>query len=190
MRQRGSRLPVPACLARNEADRVRKGFVDDCEPVSATTRRARKVQHERGAAHAGDPPREETVRGAAEGIRADRLREPRDLALDHRGRRFRSDIPRGHTGPARRDHELGLVGELLDRSSDLAPIVGHDAARNLVALAFEQLLQQSAALIRSLAARNAVRDRQDGGSQTSSFVFSRSRTSVNLIESSTAFAMS
>jgi hypothetical protein len=169
---------------------MRKSLADDREAVPATARRARKVQHERRAAHAGDAPGEETVGRPAEGVGPNRLRKPRHLALDDRGGRLRGDVPRRHTGSAGRDHELGLVGELLDRSGDLAPIVGDDAALDLVALVFEQLLEEGAALVSSLSARDAVRDRQDGGSQTSSFVFSRSLTSVNVIESSTAFAMS
>jgi hypothetical protein len=62
--------------------------------------------------------------------------------------------------------------------------------RDLVALNGEELLQKSPTLVGPLATRDAVRDRQDGGSQTASFVFSRRRTSVRDIESSTAFAMS
>jgi hypothetical protein len=51
-------------------------------------------------------------------------------------------------------------------------------------------MEKGSTLVGPLATRDAVRDRQDGGSQTSSLVFSRRRTSVRDIESSTAFAMS
>lgn len=169
---------------------MRKSFVDEAESVTATARRARKVEHDRRSAHAGDPPRQQTVWSPAESVGANRLREPGYLTLDHGRCRLGRDIPRCHTGPARGDHELGLVGELLDRSGDLAPVVGHDAPRHLVAVALEQLLEQRAALVGALATGNAVRDRQDGGSQTSSFVFSMRRTSVRVMESSTALAMS
>ena len=54
----------------------------------------------------------------------------------------------------------------------------------------QKLLEHGPALIRPLAARDAVRDRQDGRSQTSSLVFSSRRTSRTTMEPSTAFAMS
>ena len=169
---------------------MRKSLVDDRIAVAAAARRAWEIDHERRSAHAGEAPRQQTVRRAAEGVRSNRLRKPGNLPLDHRRGRLRSDISGRHASPARCNHQLGLVSELLDRRRNLASLVGHDATRDLVALDLEQLLQKSSTLVRPLATRNAVRDRQDGGPQTSSFVFSSRRTSVNDIESSTAFAMS
>jgi hypothetical protein len=167
-----------------------KSLVDDRVAVAATARRAWEIDHKRRSAHAGEAPRQQSVRRPAEGVRANRLRKPGNLALHDRGGCLRSDISWRHTSPAGCKHQLGLVSELLDRRCDLASLVGHDATRDFVALDLEQLLQKSSTLVRPLATRNAVRDRQDGDSQTSSFVFSSRRTSVRDIESSTAFAMS
>ena len=169
---------------------MRKSLVDDRVAVAATARRAWEIDHERRSAHTGEAPGQQTVRRPSEGVRSNRLSKPGNLALDHRSGRLRSDISGRYTGPARRKDQVGLVSELFDRRRDLASLVRHDATRNLVAFDLEQLLQESSTLVHPFATRNAVRDRQDGGFQTSSFVFSSRRTSVRDIESSTAFAMS
>jgi hypothetical protein len=62
--------------------------------------------------------------------------------------------------------------------------------RDVVAVSFEQLDEQAAALVVALARGDAVGDGEDGRSQTGSFVFSTSATSRMTISLSIAFAMS
>jgi hypothetical protein len=61
---------------------------------------------------------------------------------------------------------------------------------DLVALSREEPDEKLAALVLALAGRDSVRDRQDRGPQTGSFVFSTSATSLTDIPESIAFAMS
>jgi hypothetical protein len=71
------------------------------------------------------------------------------------------------------------------------PLVGNYLACHLEALGAKQLLERVATSILARSPGDAVRDRQDGGSQASaSFVFSTSVTSAIRIDLSTAFAMS
>jgi hypothetical protein len=61
---------------------------------------------------------------------------------------------------------------------------------DVVAVGLEQLDEQPPALVVALAGCDAVRDRDDGRSQTGSFVFSASATSRMTSCVSIAFAMS
>jgi hypothetical protein len=61
---------------------------------------------------------------------------------------------------------------------------------DVVALSRQELGEKLAALVVPLAGGDAIRDRQDGGLQTGSFVFSTSATSLIVISESIAFAMS
>ena len=73
----------------------------------------------------------------------------------------------------------------------LGPVVGDDAPADLVPLGGEQLLEEVAARVVALPARDPVRDGQDGRlAQAGPFVFSRSRTSRTTMSGSIAFAMS
>jgi hypothetical protein len=83
-----------------------------------------------------------------------------------------------------------MVGELADRRGDLLAIVGDDAAFDGVAVRLEQSREQVAARILARALVDTVRNREDGGLQTGSFVFETSVTSVTTIDLSTALAMS
>jgi hypothetical protein len=181
---------VPALLAGDEPESMRERLADDGEPVSATAGRPRQVDHERRAAGARDTAGKEAVGRSPRRIGPNRLRDARNLTLEDRGGRLRRDVTGGDSGPAGREHQTHVVAELLDRRGDLAPLVRDDASRDLVALLREQLLQQCPALVRPLAASDAVRDGEDGGLQISSFVFSSRRTSLTTIEPSIAFAMS
>jgi len=61
---------------------------------------------------------------------------------------------------------------------------------DVVVVGLEQLDEERAALVFPLAGGNAVRDRDDSGLQTGSFVFSTSVTSEMDMSLSIAFAMS
>jgi hypothetical protein len=61
---------------------------------------------------------------------------------------------------------------------------------DVVALSREEPDEKLAALVLPLAGRDSVGDRQDGGPQTGSFVFSTSATSVTDMPGSIALAMS
>ena len=61
---------------------------------------------------------------------------------------------------------------------------------DLVTLSRQEPGEKLAALVLALTGRDSVRDRQDGGPQTGSFVFSTSATSLTDIPESIAFAMS
>ena len=81
--------------------------------------------------------------------------------------------------------------ELPDRRRDLVALVGDDPPLDLVAVAAQQLVERVAAAILARPGRDAVRDRQHRGLQTTcSFVFSTRTTSVIRISLSTALAMS
>jgi hypothetical protein len=130
------------------------------------------------------------MRSPCDGIGSDRFGNAGNLALEHRRGCLRRDVPRSDARPAGREHERYRIGQLLDRRGDLAPLVRDDPSQDFVAVVGEQVLEQAPALVRPLAAGNAVRDGEDRRLQTSSFVFSSKRTSLTTIESSTAFAMS
>lgn len=181
---------MSALLAGDEPESVRERLADDGEPVSATAGRSRQVDHERRAPGARDTAGKEAVGRSPRRIDPNRLGDARNLTLEDRGGRLRRDITGGDSGPAGGEHQVHVIGELLDRGRDLAPLVRDDAPRDLVALVREEPLQQSPALVSPLAARDAVRDGEDGGLQISSFVLSSRRTSLTTIEPSIAFAMS
>ena len=88
------------------------------------------------------------------------------------------------------EHERGRLGELGDRRRDLARLVRHDSALDLVAVGGEQHREQVAALVLARARDDAVGDRQNGRLHASTFVFSTSVTSAMTISLSIAFAMS
>jgi hypothetical protein len=182
---------MTSLLAGEEADRMGERLTYDLESVSTAARRAREVDDESLPPDSGNATGEEPVRGSGDSVGSDGLGDTRHLALDHRGGRLGRDVAGRNTRPARRHHELELVRQLLDRLRNLPSVVGNHAALDLLpAVAAQQLFQSLAALVRALAPRNAVRDGEYSGPQSSSLLFSRSRTSRTTIESSTAFAMS
>ena len=127
------------------------------------------------------------MRGPGDRVGAESLGDPGRLALQHGARRLRRHVSRREPGPARREHELGSRGEILDRRGDLVRLVGDDPAFDVVAVRAQELLEQVAARIVRLPARDPVRHREDGGRH--SFTFSTSST-LKVICLSIAFAMS
>ena len=83
-----------------------------------------------------------------------------------------------------------MLRELSQRRGDLRPIVGNDTMLDVELLSFQQLDQKAPALVLPLTRRDAVRDGDDRGPQSGSFVFSTRVTSDTDIPGSIAFAMS
>jgi hypothetical protein len=84
----------------------------------------------------------------------------------------------------RRERELSKDG------SDLKTNVRNEPVLYLVVLRLEQLDEERAALVLPFARRDTVGNRDDGGLQSGSFVFSTRATSVTDMPESIAFAMS
>ena len=82
------------------------------------------------------------------------------------------------------------VGELDDRGRDLAGLVGHDAALDLVAVGGEQLLERVAARSSRVPCETPSETVSTAAFTPSTFVFSTSVTSAIIISLSIAFAMS
>src|SRR5262249_55222603 len=100
------------------------------------------------------------------------------------------DVARREAGAAGREHDCGLVCELLDRAGDLAAFVRNDAPDHLVALGFEQLLEQVAARVLARPLGDTVRNGQDRRIHRGSWVFSPSLPSSTTMPLSIALAMS
>ena len=97
---------------------------------------------------------------------------------------------RRETRAAGREDQTRTSRELAQRLDDLLPLVRDDAALDRVAVSAQELVQEIAAAVLSLTARDTVGDGQHGGLQTSSFIFSIRRTSLIVIALSTALHMS
>ena len=160
---------------------------EDGVAVAAAAGRAGQVDDERAAEDAGGPAREKPVRRLCDRVRAERLGDPRRLALEHGARRLGCHVARRNPRPARCQNERRLSGKLLDRGCDLVRLVGDNAARDVVAVRLEQLCERVAARVRGLAPRHAVGHREHG--RVHRLIFSTSSTS-NVICLSIAFAMS
>src|SRR5439155_6327220 len=177
-------------LAREQCERVRERWLQDVESVPATAGRSGQVHDQRLPPHAGHAATEQAVRRLPDGVGAQRLGDTGRRPLDHGLGRLGREVAWRHPGPAGREHEPRAARKLPDRGGDPGPVVGDNPVRDIETLRFEQRHEQLAALVLTLAGRHAVRDGEHTGSQTGSFVFSTSATSVTLIPLSTAFAMS
>ena len=97
---RPSRLPVGGRgVAGRQLEPMPQRGANDGEAVAAPTRRAGQVHDERLTDETGDATRKERMRGASDRVGADRLRDPRSLALDHGARRLGRHVPRRDAGP-------------------------------------------------------------------------------------------
>ena len=131
------------------------------------------------------------MRRPRDGVGPDRLADPRGRAVEDVPGRLRRDVAWGEAGSTGREDEASRACELTDRVRDLGPVVGHDSADDVVALAPQELLEGSSARVLPRALRDAVGDRQDGDlRQAGSFVLSTRRSSLTTMSRSTAFAMS
>ena len=136
------------------------------------------------------PRGQQAVRRLRDRVGADRLHDPRRLAVDDGERRLGSDVARGEPGAARREDDAHGGRELAQRGRDLVALVRYDAPLDVVPLAAQQLDEQIAAAVLARSVGDAVRDGQHRRLQTVSFVFSTSTTSAIRIPLSIAFAMS
>lgn len=185
-----SRLPMTAVSSTQQAEGVRQRLPEYGVPVSAPTWRAGQVDDEGTASDTGHSAREQAVGRPARSVGSKGLGNPRNLTLEDRGRRFRSHVSRRDPGSSGRQDHAGLFSELLDRFRDLASVIWNDPPNDLVSVLRQELLEESAAFVVSLAARDPVGDGQHGRIHAGSLLFSRSRTSDSVIVSSTALAMS
>ena len=130
------------------------------------------------------------MRRPCERVSPNCLRNARSRTVEHACSRLGGDVPRTQTGATGREDERHLIREVLDGLRDRLPVVRHEPPDDLEALGLEQLLQEITAEILPRALRDSVRDGEDAGRQTSSFVFSTRRTSSITIALSIALAMS
>src|SRR6266568_9577943 len=185
-----SRLLVFGTPAGDQVDRMRQRRLDQLEAVAAAARRSREIHDQGAPAHACETATEQPVRCLAESVCAESLGDPRNVPIDDRLGRLRREITRRDARAAGRQDHARIRGQCPQRRCDLRPLIGNDAMLDLVLLALEQLHEESTAFVVALPGRNAVRDREDGGLHTGSFVFSTSVTSVTAMPLSIAFAMS
>jgi hypothetical protein len=177
-------------FAGDQLERVRERRLDQLEPVAAAADRAGKVDDQRLPANARDASAEQTVRRLLDGVCAECLGDPRHRAVENRLGRLGGEVPRRDPRPAGRQNEPRRLRELANRGGDLRTLVRDDAVLDVVVVGLEQLDEERAALVFPLAGGNAVRDGDDCGLQTGSFVFSTSVTSEMDMSLSIAFAMS
>jgi hypothetical protein len=177
-------------LAGEKLQRVREHGPQHREPVATPPARAREVHDQRRPVRARHAPRQQRVRRALRGVGADRLGQAGRLPLEHVARRLGRDVPGRETGPAGGEDEARSTRELCERRRDRLAIVRDDAPLDLEPLGPQELVEQLAAAVFAAPLGDAVRDREDGGSQTASFVFSSKRTSPMTMAESTALAMS
>ena len=177
-------------LAGDQLERVLQRRLDQLEPVTTASRRARKVHDQRVSPYARETSAEQPVRRAPDRVGAQRLGYPRNRPVEDGLGRLRCEVSRRDSGSAGGQDKRCLLRELANRRGDLRAFVGYDAMLDLVPLGLKELDEQSAALVLALPRDDAVGNGQDGAPQTGSLDFSTSATSVTDISLSIAFAMS
>jgi len=163
---------------------------EDGVAVAAAAGRARQVDDERRPADPRETAAEQAVRGLRDRVGPQRLRDPRRLPVEDVAGRLGRDVARGEARAPGREDDAGGRREGAQRVGDPLPLVRDDAPLDLEAVGLQQLRERVAAPVLRLAARDAVRDGEDAGLQTASFVFSTSAISPITIALSIAFAMS
>ena len=83
---------------------------------------------------AGDAAREQAVRRLRDRVGAERLGDPRRLALEHGARRLGRDVARGETGAAGRQHDCGASRRARGSPPRSLALVGNHAALDVVAV--------------------------------------------------------
>jgi hypothetical protein len=114
-------------VAAQRLHRVAQDGGDHGEELLDRLRRAGEVDDQRRLGDAGDPAREDAQRRVLRPLRPQRLRDPGRLAVDHHARRLRRDVVGRHPGPARGEHEVGVVvHEVVQPVLDQPEVVRHD----------------------------------------------------------------
>src|SRR4249919_875386 len=131
------------------------------------------------------------MRSPRERVRANRLREPRRLAIDHRPRRLGRDVARSESRASRCQYEQhSVVHELAHGTGDEWSVVRDDTPDDVEALVLEEPLEDVAARVVALAGAHSVGHREHGSRHMGSLLFDSRRTPSTTISLSTAFAMS
>src|SRR4051812_30450907 len=189
-RQWRSCLPVLGPPAGDQLDRVRQRRLDQREPVAAPTGRAGQVHDQRLSPNARRAAAEQTMWRLADCVRAQGLGNPGDNPVQNRLGRLGREVARRHSRPARREDDVGRERQLSKNRGDLKTNVRNEPVLDVVVLRLEQLDEECATLVLSLARRDAVGHRHDRGLHRGCFVFSTRATSVTDIPESIALAMS
>jgi len=149
-------IQMPSRDVGKKRQRVAQGGLEHGIAVAAATRRAGEIDDQRPPDDARNAAREQAVRRLGDRVRAQRLCDPGRLALQDGPRRFRGDVAWREPGAPGCQDDCGPWGDVLDRSRDLVRLIGDDTPLDLVAVGAQKLLEQIAASVVGLAARDAV----------------------------------
>src|SRR5438552_11877560 len=112
-------------LAAQDITRMLDYRIQCIKPIAHSTRRSRQIDDQRLAAHSSDASSQGRTRKVRQRQHAYSLGDSFRFALDHRPRRFRSDVTLGESRSAGGEHEISgvAVAGMDERSHDLNSFV-------------------------------------------------------------------
>jgi hypothetical protein len=119
-------------LVAHDGARVVDDGIERLQGIAHAAGAAGQVDDERAPAHARRAAGQRRARKTRQAQEPDPLGDPGRLALEHRARRFGSDVARRQSGAAGRQHDVGRVGVAPAREArgDRPGLVRHHRARD------------------------------------------------------------